>query len=73
MSAHHQAVISAEGAVPDNQETRRVRYLIGKALTRLEFRNDGEVYVEFDPFGSITIKPRFDQEILTSVNRKDQQ
>ncbi len=67
------AVISAEGATPEDEQTRRLRYLIGKPLTRLEFRNDGTVYLEFDPFGSITIKPRFDQEITASVNRKDQQ
>jgi hypothetical protein len=68
MSEHHQAVISAEGAIPDNEETRRVRFLIGKQLSRLEFRGDGEVYLEFDPFGSITIRPTFDQEVLTSIN-----
>jgi hypothetical protein len=50
MSAHPKAVISAEGATPDDEETRRIRYLIGRALTRLEFRSDGEVYLEFDPF-----------------------
>lgn len=68
MSAHPQAVVSAEGATPDNEETRRVQFLIGKPLSRLEFRGDGEVYLEFDPFGSITIRPTFDQEVLTSIN-----
>ena len=61
------AAVSAAGPIPDDIETRRIFALIGKPLTRMEFSDNGEVYLEFNPFGSITVRPRFDQEILTSI------
>ncbi len=61
------AVVSNHGATPENQETNRMFKLIGKRLTLIEVRENGEVYLEFDPFGSITIGPKVEQEIHTSV------
>ena len=50
------AVITALACVPQDEETERFRKLIGCPLTRIELREGGAVYLEFDPYGSITIK-----------------
>jgi hypothetical protein len=61
------AVVSDHGATPENEETARMSKLIGKRLTLIEVRENGEIYLEFNPHGSITISLKVQQEILTSV------
>lgn len=48
-------------------ETDLIASLIGKALTRVEIRDEGEVYLEFDHHGSMTIQPSFKQDVFTRL------
>ncbi len=48
-------LITANEISPDDAEARRMQRLIGKPLTRFEILQDGSVYIEFDPHGSINI------------------
>jgi hypothetical protein len=63
-----QVVVAQNTRAPVNEETLRISRLIGKALTRVEIREGGIVMLEFDPHGSITIRPQFGQEVVTSLN-----
>lgn len=62
-----QALITAGTLEPNNEETQRMARLIGRRLTRIEIREGGVVYLEFDPTGAVTIRPNFSQEVFTSV------
>ena len=53
-------LITADQVSVDNPETRRMQRLMGKPLTRFEILKDGSVLIEFDPHGSISIKPVWD-------------
>ena len=64
------AVVTDAEISPDNPETRRIRALIGKPLTRVEFFQTGTVFFEFEPYGSITVRPNFEQVVHVSVSRK---
>ncbi len=61
------AVVSNHGATPENEETDRMLKLIGKRLTLIRVLENGQVYLEFDIYGSITISPKVEQEIQTSI------
>ncbi len=61
------AVISDHGATPDTDETRKMASLIGKRLTMIEIRDEGEVYLEFNPYGAITVKHDVKIEIGCTV------
>ncbi len=50
-------IVAHDTCAPRNEDTERLLKLIGKSLTRVEIE-DGSVYVEFDPFGSIRITTR---------------
>jgi translation initiation factor IF-1 len=63
-----QVVVAQHTRVPANEETLRISRLIGRVLTRVEIREGGVVMLEFDPHGSITIRPEFRQEVVTSLN-----
>lgn len=60
-------VISNQEVTPDNAETRSFLSLIGRPLTRIEFREHGEVYLEFEPYGSLTIRPELTQSVHASL------
>lgn len=61
------AVISDRQVRPDNPETRQMFGLIGQRLTRIELREAGEVFLEFEPYGSLTISPKLTQEVCASL------
>jgi ribosome maturation factor RimP len=62
-------VIDKMGSTFDNDETKRMSKLIGKQLTKIEIV-DGNVYLEFDSFGCITVIPRMTVEVVTSVRQE---
>lgn len=62
--------VSDRGAIPENEETRKIFALIGKPLTLVEIRAGGVLYLEFDPHGSMTFQVHVGITLATSIVKK---